>query len=460
MSTRLGTGSWSPLSDDGGACRPVATSVANWLPVAVVDRCLCFREGWRYPTPTWGRRSGVGTAGPPPIRPSEGPPGMSNKISDAIDRLTPDPWREANDFTPEMKAAHEALLECSSDAEREAAIGVWLQRHQPCLFGRIAAKGGFLSYCFLTEDDLRRPDEIIRDKIQQARLRWTRAAYAGKTSGFIVLLLSDRIARALPDEATLQLATGLASLYLLEQVVPDHIHLDEAFLEIPGHERTTWRWNVGVNYFSAQGDGRWWHDHRMPGGIAFSANSVGHMVKSDIMARAMVAMEKELGFSSGEYSASKVDSLAKALDLAMRTINGASEAVSGKATRLVPEAEAGEAARATRCPYPLPQALADKTPCEYWGAYHTDYTVPSEYFLRDVARPDGLPEHTLDFTYLFHDSIDNPDQLTPGEGRRVRGEDRTGTGAHPVPNPKRSRMEPDSLDVRHCARLRRALELS
>jgi len=421
------------------------------------DCCIVDGRGGTFPL--W---RGKGVSGAPRFPPWH-PPGhgrMSNRISDAIERLSPDPWRDDNDFSPDLQAAHEALLESSSDAEREHAIGSWLQRHQPCLFGRIAAKGGFLSYCFLTEDDLQRDDEHIRDRIQAARLRWTSRAYAGKTSGFIVLLVSDRIARALPNESMLELATGLASLYLLEQVVPDHIHLDEVFLETPGHERTTWRWNVGVNYFSAQGDGRWWHDHRMPGGMAYSANSVGHMVKSDIMARAMVAMEKELGWSSGEYSASKVDSLAKALDLAMRTINGASDAVSGKATRLVPEAEAGEAARATRCPYPLPPALADKSPCEYRGAYHTDYTIPSEYFLRDVARPAELAEHALDFTYLFHESIDNPDQITTGEGRRVRGQDRPGGGGRAALPPKRSRMEPDTLDVRDCARLRRALEAS
>ena len=32
-----------------------------------------------------------------------------------------------------------------------------------------------------------------------------------------------------------------------------------------------------IDFFAAAGDGRWWHDHRFPGGIGFTANSTGHM---------------------------------------------------------------------------------------------------------------------------------------------------------------------------------------
>jgi hypothetical protein len=78
-----------------------------------------------------------------------------------------------------------------------------------------------------------------------------------------------------------ELALRLCSLYLLEEVAPDRIFLDEIWLEKPGRDATTWRWHAGVNSFRAQGDGRWWQDHLMPGGIAFSVNSVGHMVKSE-----------------------------------------------------------------------------------------------------------------------------------------------------------------------------------
>jgi hypothetical protein len=32
-----------------------------------------------------------------------------------------------------------------------------------------------------------------------------------------------------------------------------------------------------IDFFAAAGDGSWWHDHRFPGGIAFTANAPGHM---------------------------------------------------------------------------------------------------------------------------------------------------------------------------------------
>ena len=32
-----------------------------------------------------------------------------------------------------------------------------------------------------------------------------------------------------------------------------------------------------IDFFACAGHDRWWHDHRFPGGIAFTANSLGHM---------------------------------------------------------------------------------------------------------------------------------------------------------------------------------------
>lgn len=35
-----------------------------------------------------------------------------------------------------------------------------------------------------------------------------------------------------------------------------------------------------LDFFAAAGDGTWWHDHRFPGGVAFTANATGHMKRS------------------------------------------------------------------------------------------------------------------------------------------------------------------------------------
>jgi len=123
-----------------------------------------------------------------------------------------------------------------------------------------------------------------------------------------------------------------------------------------------------------------------------------------------------LGAPSQDWVHSKVNSLEKALQLAMGTIAKASNAVSGKATELLPKPRGSS----MKCPAGLPAALSDKNCREYQGYYHTDHTLPSEYFLPDVARPDGLKVHTLDLTYLFDRHLDNPDFFLVGEGRRIR----------------------------------------
>ena len=213
----------------------------------------------------------------------------------------------------------------------------------------------------------------------------------------------------------------LASLFLLQDVAQDQIYMDEIFLEMPGPSRTTWRWNVGINYFGISGDKRWWQDHRIPGGLGFSTNSVGHPVKSGQIAEKMTELQDLLGEGSEEFVSTKVSSLPTALEWAMRTIHIASSGPSGKATELVPlEKDSTSPA----CPINLPRFLEDRNHCTYRGWYHTDITIPTEYFVADVERPAKLTSHELDFTYLFNQELTNPDYVTTATGRRVRDFDK------------------------------------
>ena len=129
-------------------------------------------------------------------------------------------------------------------------------------------------------------------------------------------------------------------------------------------------------------------------------------------------LEEVMGTASDEFQIPKIDSLEKALELAMRTIALASEGPSGKATRLIPLPP--NSRDLPKCPVQLPTILADKNYCEYIGRYHTDVTVPSEYFHPDIKRPENLPRHRLDFTYLFDQSLDNFDFNRMGEGEIIR----------------------------------------
>jgi hypothetical protein len=346
---------------------------------------------------------------------------MADLIAQQLLQLEPDAWRRTAGFSPDIEAANRKLFAPGiTEAASVEVLSSWLQGHQPCLFGRIAAKHGAISYCILSEADLRQPDEVIKEKIQAARLAWTRDGFEGRKSGFIILAVSPLIAYAQPSAAMRELARRLCHLYLEAEIKMDDVHLDEIYLQKPGSRLTTWKWQTGVNYFCAQGDGRWWHDHRIPGGMAFSVNSVGHLVKSGMIAKAMKELDALTGVPDEIYPVSKIDSLEQALELAMRTIGMASEAISGRATELLVLPPDRDELPVPECPMKLSKLVADKNHCEYTGWYHTDYTLPSEYFLADIERPAVLAGHSLDFTYLFHRDIDNPDFRLMGEGQQIR----------------------------------------
>ena len=105
-----------------------------------------------------------------------------------MSRLEPDPWRQETGFSPEVEAANlELFASEASDETKAAVLNAWISKHQPCLFGRIAAKRETLAYCILSESDLQESDDFIREKIQRSRLEWTRSGYEGLKSGFVIL---------------------------------------------------------------------------------------------------------------------------------------------------------------------------------------------------------------------------------------------------------------------------------
>jgi len=385
---------------------------------------------------------------------------IPNSVAHYFSLLKPDDWRTSVGFTSEIKSANDNLFEARDDTEAAEFLGQWLERWQPCLFGRIAAKSDALTYCFLTEADLRKSDEFISNKIQSKRLEWTRHGFEGHKSGFIILAISPLLVSAVPSPAMFELARRLCSLYLLTDIFTDTIHLDQLYLQKPGSALTTWKWLTGVNYFCAQGDGRWWHDHRIPGGISFSVNSVGHLVKSGIVAKAMRELNDRLGAPFENYPDPKVDSLDKALELAMRTIDMAADAISGKATELLP-IPVDDAFNMAECPVKLSSRVCDKNCCEYKGYYHTDYTLPSEYFFPDIVRPTQITPHVLDFTYLFKRGVDNPDFRLLGEGHQIRhltGENSRWRADSEYVRTKGAKGEPHEVLIEENQRLVMALE--
>lgn len=333
---------------------------------------------------------------------------MEFTVNNAIDKLTPDEWRLSESFSKELSSFNERLFDQSrTDAELASTLREWLRRFQPCIFGRIAAAApDLISFCILTERDLVKDDATICNKIQRYRVNWQRHAYQGTKSAFIVAALLPAIAYAKPDDALMALAIRMCELYLLkEDVKADEILVDRITLETTSRPRQYRLWETGVNFFSPQGDGRWWHDHRIPGGIVFSVNSVGHMAKSGARRNLMSQFEAAEKIPESARGKLKIDSLGAALVYAMKTIAKAQDTVSGKATCLIDISSEERKKIRPACPVQLddflPAHLAAKDYSKYKGWYHTDVTIPSAYFRPDVTRPPEIEQTDLYFTYLF-----------------------------------------------------------
>ena len=341
-------------------------------------------------------------------------------LRNLLDHLEPDTWRDTCPFEASVREANDALLQTTDGTSAAAILDRWLARNQPCLFGRSAARQGLLSHCVLFEADIKKSDEHVRDVIQNARTDWTRRGFRGEKSGFVITVVSPSLIAARPGPTLRTFTQRLCGLYLLDDVACDQVYMDDLFLESPSHAGQVWRWRAGVNYFAANGDGRWWQDHRIPGGIAFSVNSVGHMARSGAINKLLTEGAAVLGLNPADLPPAPIDSLDKALLVAMQTIGGASDAISGKATWL--RDAPGNAPPNRRCPAHFPPKLQQFDPCEYGGYYHTDFTVPSEYFEDSADRPTHVRDRTLDFTYLRDASVENPAHITMGLGQRVKGE--------------------------------------
>jgi hypothetical protein len=203
-------------------------------------------------------------------------------------RLTEDTWRKDNRFSADLTDVNGLLFNSfATNGQREEQLRNWLQSFQQCFFGRIAAAMGLLHFCILTHDDfMNRTDRQIQKVIRDELLQWKRrslnprAYQSSPAHGFVLVAASQRLANAAPNHDLMEFACKLRHLWgcSLSEEQSGLMHWETLYLqhqEEPGYVKFTF----SVDCFAAQGDGRWWHDHRCPGGILFTANSVGHMRK-------------------------------------------------------------------------------------------------------------------------------------------------------------------------------------
>lgn len=325
---------------------------------------------------------------------------MPDTLALLRDKLTNDPSRANDSFSEDINDANEVLLDpFSSDGEKETAMREWLKGFsaQPCVFGKIAGGKGGLDFCFITSKDITQADEHVADKIGSARRFWKQRAFVGMPKhGFMLVVCDKAIATAMPDESLYAFALHLQKLAGWSSK-PESRNNDLVqewlYLRHPVDGRIA-KFTFSVDFFASAADKRWWHDHRVPGGMAFTANSLGHMARHQ------------------EWYDHRTERVEWALRTAMNTIaSAATEHPHCPATYLF-DLKDGKPVRDFNWPGPNPLPPAKKfegKDCGSYGGYlHTDHAIRAEFFRPDPSPLYQADPYLMDFTYIFDTAeIDN-----------------------------------------------------
>lgn len=344
-------------------------------------------------------------------------------VAELFARLNGDTWRITHPFNDDILQAN-ALLHNTAATEEEMAkcLHFWCLHRQPCQFGRAAAKQGRIHFCFLREEAISKwTDEEISGKIGEEKKLWKqRAAFDPDRAAhsFVILVASPHVALAAPDQHLRALSDRILELADWE---PNHLGVrrintvtsDFLYLRNPD-DGGFYGFQFNADFFACAGDGRWWRDHRFPGGIAFTANSTGHMMRHRDWYQ-----KKEQNESWG-------------LKQAMLTIQNA------EPTRKTESSDPLEQGRATwlrsldmrgkplvedvPCPLAkMPSMLEGKDWTRYEGVLHTDHAVREEFFFDREVAPTASKPYLMDFTYLYDDKQADFEEFS--QGKRFTDED-------------------------------------
>jgi hypothetical protein len=317
-----------------------------------------------------------------------------------------DEFRKKNPFSPDLRGVNEALFDSGYDKGTKVwEYRKWLmdKNNQPCVFGNTSARKGHIFICLLEEQEIlrmKKGDEDLKDTIQDHRQVWKRLALDGQRSAFLILLVSRGLAYAEPNEKLKEICRRLVELYLGEDVKDDSILAREyVYLRLPqqdGKQRTI-KFGTLPNVFCAQGDHRWWHDHRTPGGIMITSNALGHLIYTETGGAALEQGTK-----------------LKALEKAMLTINNAYGGPSRKAKgkfRHCPATSLASLGQGEQSPLPQTSEMRKFSPDHYSGYFHTDHLIPSAFF-RKERDPVKLPSFdNLSFRYIYDETADPKDHV-------------------------------------------------
>ena len=312
-------------------------------------------------------------------------------------QLREDALRKQKPFSEETSHVHKVVHHpFASKGEKLLALSRWLQKFQPCVFGQIAAAKGNLQYCILDDQDLLgNSDQEIARTIHEHLLKWKRRSYrptpefSTVAHGFMLAVCSERVAKAAPDDRLYDFASKFLELWncVRDEGPAGPVFSETLFLKNMKNSECR-QFQFSVDFFAAQGDGRWWCDHRLPGGIAFTANSVGHM----------------RWYKEWYQGAAKQEQWQ--LRTAMNTIDHAQEGPEGRANWLESLPENGMPV-VDRLASPFgdetPGNLQGKDWTRYRGYFHTDVAIRKEFFNEAINMPEDVRGKTYlqEFSYRY-----------------------------------------------------------
>jgi hypothetical protein len=309
-----------------------------------------------------------------------------------------DPRRRAYPFSQDIASTNAILFNYSyTKRQRIAAYRKWLETNQPCAFGRAAAKKNVF-VCLLEEHDIismKRGDDDLRDTIQDYRHLWKRYALEGLSSSFVIVLVSRSLVENDPRDGLKEICRRLLELYMEVDRIDDDAILEQREYVFLRHrdkdgETRLLKFATLPNIFCAQGDGRWWRDHRTPGGVMITSNALGHFTY----------------IGTQEPDLQDKDKI-KALEKAMLTIKNAYQGKKGvKSLRLCPATRLVAISENEATPLKDNSPQRGYSPDHYEGYFNTDHLIPSVFFNEETDPARVKLWDNLSFRYIFDPAAD------------------------------------------------------
>jgi hypothetical protein len=288
-------------------------------------------------------------------------------------------YAEGMSLGPDIDAAHRVMFGSGSDeqASRKAFLD-WTARYQPCLFGRLGARGSkgvAFDICWIDSADIKAGDWHVTQKIQSARRAWKDRAAEGISSGLLIMFHDARLARAKPGQRLLDACQRAAEMYIVEKApLQRETIYNEAIPLLRDGCHGLFR--AGINIFYSGAHRTLNHDRRVPGGLLISVNSPGHLANSLVMRGVVPSLPAAVQWI---------------YDIAMFSVGNGGIGHEGMSScswhnRIADRARQSTRRALSHRPNYIPEDYDGRV---YSARYHSDVLLPTEATVRSDLDPDA-----------------------------------------------------------------------